>query len=169
MQRGISTQEAVVDKERLNYVIPADLEEQLGIYCDRTGRTNSDVVRQLMVEWVEGDRRLAAPATDHPSGRRTNLELTNVLRAALEVKIADGSHGTNAAVIAALLRPFLAHRVAPGETVTVRVALPTLVYDGLFVFCEKWNWSVADGLRILAENPGAFERLTNYALTKKEA
>lgn len=154
---------------RINYVIPDALDDQLAAYCERTSRSASDVVRQLVVEWVEGDRRLPAPARKHPIGRRTNVGLSDAVRAALEAKIAEEGHGTIAAVIAALLAPFLAHRAFQEETVPVRVRLPTEVHDKLFIVCERWNWSVADGLRLLAEKPGAFERLTEIALQEKEA
>lgn len=151
---------------RINYVIPDELDAQLAIYCERTGRSASDVVRQLIVEWVEGDRRLPAPAKKHPIGRRTNVGLSDAVRAALEAKIAEEGHGTVAAVVAALLAPFLAHRASPEETVTVRVELPAAVHYDLLIFCERWNWSVADGLRLLAESPGVFERLSKYALAQ---
>lgn len=153
---------------RINYVIPELLHDQLTAYCERTSRSATDVVRQLLVEWLEDDRQLPAPARNHPTGRRTNVGLSEPVRAALEAKIEEEGHGTVAAVVVALLGPFLAHRVAPAESVTVRVALPTEIYDKLFVFCEKWNWTVADGLRLLAERPGAFERLAEFALTKTE-
>jgi len=152
---------------RINYVIPGALDDQLIAYCERTSRSASDVVRQLIVEWVEGDRKLPALARAHPVGRRTNVGLSDAARAALEAKIEEEGHGTVAAVVAALLGPFLAHRAGAGGTTTVRVSLPEAVYTNLFIFCEKWNWSVADGLRLLAESPGAFERLAEIALQRE--
>ena len=155
-------------KPRLNFVIPDDLDDQLTGYCERTERSQSEVIRQVILEWLEGDRRLPAPAREHPAGRRTNMQLSHVLRAALEAKIGEEGHGTISAVIEALLRPFLAHRTNGGDgTTVVRVALPTQVHDELFIFCQSWGWSVADGLRLLAESPERFERLVRYALEKE--
>lgn len=153
--------------QRINYVIPDKLDDQLATYCSRTSRTGTDVVRQLIVEWLDGDRCLPAPAREHPTGRRTNVGLSDAVIAALETRIEEEGHGTVAAVVAALLAPFLAHRTATEETVTVRVGLSEEVHHKLFVFCEKWSWTVADGLKLLAENPGAFERLAEIALTRE--
>jgi len=153
---------------RINYVIPDELDDQLAAYCARTGRSGTDVVRQLVVEWLEGDRRLPSPARSHPIGRRTNVGLSDAARAALEAKIESEGHGTFAAVIAALLAPFLAHRASQEEAMPVRVRLSAEVYDKLFIFCERWNWTVADGLRLLAESPGAFERLSEIALARAQ-
>jgi len=155
-------------KPRLNFVIPEDLDDTLASYCEETGRSQSEVIRQVVLEWLDGDRRLPAPARVHPSGRRTNMQLSHVLRGALEAKIKEEGHGTISAVIEALLRSYVAHRGNGGDgTTIVRVALPTGVYDELFVFCQRWGWTVADGLKVLAESPERFERLVRYALEKE--
>lgn len=160
-----------MDRLRLNFVIPKDLDEALIAYQAQTGRTPSDVVRQLLVEWVEGDRRLPGPAREHPEGRRTQTTLSEPARAAVDARIAEEGHGTVAAVVAALLRPFLSHRVSrerPDE-VTVPVAVSADLEAKFAAFGERWNWTPADCFRLLAEDPSAFDRLLNYALARGEA
>ncbi len=125
------------DKARLNYVIPNDLEERLDVYCRQTGRTPTDVVRQLVCEWLEHDRHLEKAASEHPDGRRTNLLLTHQARTALEDRIIAEGHATVSAVVEALLRPFLASR-APGavETVTLRLPVPVDLYNDFATMCS---------------------------------
>lgn len=124
------------DKARLNYVIPNDLEARLDAYCGQTGRTPTDVVRQLVCEWLEHDRHLMEPASVHPDGRRTNLLLTHHARAELEARIAAEGHATVSAVVEALLRPFLASRASGvTETVTLRLPVPVNLYNDFANMC----------------------------------
>jgi len=155
-------------KPRLNFVIPEDLDDTLAAYCEETGRSQTEVIRQVVLEWLDGDRRLPAPAREHPAGRRTNMQLSHVLRGALEAKIKEEGHGTISAVIEALLRSYVAHRGNGGEgTDVVRVAISSEAHDRLFTFCQRWGWTVADGLKVLAEDPEIVERLARYALEKE--
>lgn len=160
-------------RHRLNFVIPNDLDEALIAYQSQTGRTPSDVVRQLLVEWVEGDRRLAGPAREHPEGRRTQTTLSEPARAAVNARITEEGHGTIAAVVAALLRPFLAHRVIRESAQERGVVVPVQVSADLehkfLIFGERWNWTPADCFRLLAEDPAAFDRLLTYALKQGSA
>jgi len=115
---------------RLNFVIAYETERLLGIYCDLTGRTHTDVVRQLVVEWVEGDRSLPDACRSHPEGRRTNIQLTTHSREALEARVAKEGHITLSAAIDTLLSAFLAARTpSSGDTVTIRLKLPLPAYD----------------------------------------
>ena len=156
-----------MERNRLNFVIPTDLDEALVAYQTQTGRTPSDVVRQLLVEWVEGGRRLPGPAREHPEGRRTQTTLSGPTRAAVDARITEEGHGTIAALVAALLRPFLANRViTAGTTVVIPVQVSADLEHKLLVFGERWHWTPADCLRLLAEDPTAFDRLLTYALAK---
>jgi predicted DNA-binding protein len=153
-------------KARLNFVIPNDLEESLDTYCKRTGRTSTDVVRQLVIEWLEGDRHLAEPATEHPSGRRTNLLLTHAAKDTLEARVASEKHATVSAVVEALLRPFLAARALPeSETITLRVPLPVDIYNDFAAMCSisgtTAEATLIEDIRLRVQN-------TRQAITTKE-
>jgi hypothetical protein len=119
----------MASRVRLNFVITEQTDQNLHTYCDLMGRTSSDVVRQLVVEWLEGDRSLPEPCRAHPEGRRTNLQLTTRAREALEARVAKDGHITISAAIEALLSRFLANRVPFGsDVVTVRLKLPLPTY-----------------------------------------
>lgn len=115
---------------RLNFVITEATDRQLVNYCASMGRTPSDVVRQLVIEWLEGDRHLPKPIREHPEGRRTNLQLTTRSREALEAKVRKEGHVSISGTINELLRRFLTCR-APmsGDTITVRLKLPLGTYN----------------------------------------
>ena len=162
-----------MERVKINFVIPDDLDDDLNAYHGRTGRTPSEVVRQILVEWLEGDRVLVGLAS-HPTGRRTQTSLSQAASAALEERIAQKGLGTVAGVTAALLRPFLANRVladapADGPTVVIPVEVSADLEHKFMVFGERWHWSPSDCLRLLAEDPTAFDRLLNYALARGEA
>lgn len=157
-----------MNRVKLNFVIPNDLDDDLVAYCGQTGRTPGDVVRQLLVEWLEGDRHLVGPVA-HPAGKRTQTSLSPAARAALVARIAREGLGTIAAVTAALLRPFLAHRARPtgsAERTMIPVTVSADLATKFLVFGERWNWSPSDCVRILAEDPTAFDRLLSYALAR---
>ena len=140
----------------------------LSAYCERTGRKTSSVVRQLAIEWLEGDRHLDAPALDHPSGRRTNIQVSHTVKEALDDRIWAEGHGTVSALIEALLSPFLAHRATRRkDAITVRVKVSADRYDAFAIFCGQRGWSVSDGLSRLVHDPEAIERLANVAIEKE--
>jgi hypothetical protein len=128
-----------MSKARLNFVIPDDLDHRLTAYCEAVNRTPTDVVRQLVLEWLEGDSSLPGPALVHPSGRRTNILLSHASREALETKISNEGHATTSAAVSMLLARFLAGRGpdSGAETVTVRVPLPVRLYNKFVQFCES--------------------------------
>ena len=123
----------MVDEQpvQLNYVIPEDLNHMLARYCEQNMTTPSLLIRQLILEYVEGDRSVTNP--EHPRGRRTTVVLPQRLLLAFESKVEALNHRTKAAVIAALLGDFLPNRIHSGETVRVELSVPTevfnLVYD----------------------------------------
>lgn len=126
-------------KGRLNFVISGGNDTKLESYCERTSRNEADVIRQLVSEWVEGDRKLKTPAKNHPTGKRTNIPLGYGTLAAIDEKVRVEKHATTAAVIDALLSDFLANRASDSteEKVTVHVALPVSVYTLLQAQCER--------------------------------
>ena len=156
-----------MERTKLNFVIPNDLDDDLTAYCDRTGRKPGEVVRQLLVEWLEGDRHLRGSVA-HPTGRRTQTSLSRVACVALEERIDREGLGTVAGVTAALLRPFLANRARPrepaGQVISVEVSAD--LEHKLLVFWERYAWTPSDCLRLLAEDPTALDRLLNIALTR---
>lgn len=133
-------------KGRLNFVIPDATDTRLEAYCERTGRDHADVIRQLVSEWIEGDRHLPKPATEHPTGRRTNIPLGYATLAALDERIRAEKHATASAAISALLDQFLANRVpnATEELVPVRVQLPVSDYTVLSAHCGKTGTTIAE-------------------------
>jgi len=124
-------------KGRLNFVIAEGNDARLETYCEHTSRNSSDVIRQLVSEWIEGDRKLKEPAKSHPTGQRTNIPLGYATLAAIDEKVRAEKHATVSAVINALLADFLANRAtdSPEEKVTVHVALPVSVYTLLSAQC----------------------------------
>lgn len=112
---------------QLNYVIPEELGNMLADYCEQNMTTPSLLIRQLILEYVEGDRVVSDPV--HPRGRRTTVVLPQRLLQAFESQIEDHKHGTKAAVIAALLGNFLPPRIDPGDKVRVELEIPTDVFN----------------------------------------
>ena len=105
---------------KLNYIIPEVLNDALLQYCEQTGRSASDVIRQLLSEFIDGDRKLSIPARESPNGIRSNMILPSNLLEALDHKLSAEGHGTRGGVIARLLYDFLEHRMGAvfGQIVT---------------------------------------------------
>jgi hypothetical protein len=132
---------------RLNFVLPTDLDADLAGYCAETGRKATGVIRQLVVEWLEGDLSLPERASEHPEGRRTNILLPPRVADALDARRASEGHVTRAAVIEALLRRFLVRRrSSSGDTLTVRVRLPVDLFNELATVCKAVGLSVEEAL-----------------------
>jgi hypothetical protein len=121
------------DKVRFNFVLSNEVESRLANYSDSTHRNTADVVRQVLIEWLDGDLVLHRPLADHPTGRRTNITLPNVVRNALEERVTKEGHVSLSAVVNALLGRFLAPRAASlgGDAVTVRLPVPLPLYQKL--------------------------------------
>ena len=134
----------IAGQGRLNFVIPEAIEQRLDVYCDRTGRTPTDVIRQLVSEALEGDRELPKAAAEHPAGRRTNIPLSYAALARLDEFVREGKHASAAAVIATLLGQFLANRVdmKADEVVIVHVPLPVSIYSALSAQCARGGMAI---------------------------
>lgn len=125
---------------RLNYTISEDLEKQLESYCELTGRSASDLVRQLICEVLEEDRTLPAAdkviAFDKASprrDRRTDMWVSPMTLSALDEKVETDGYPSKSAVIAFLLTEFLKNRSnhAAEEMVRVTTLIDRLTYTKL--------------------------------------
>lgn len=115
---------------QLNYVIPQDLDGLLTQYCEQNLVSPSALVRQLILEYLEGDREV--DAFDHPRGRRTTVALTENLLKTFETTVDIRGHKTKASVIAALLYEYLPNRIHSAETIRVDMELPVDVFNTIF-------------------------------------
>ena len=121
---------------RLNFVLPEDLDHALEDYQARTGRSPTEVIRHLVVEWLDGSLSLRERASKHPDGRRTNIQVRHTIRDALEARTALEGHATVSAVVEALLRRWLAARAPTGqETVTLPIRLPLDLANDYAALC----------------------------------
>jgi hypothetical protein len=100
-------------------------------------------VRQLILEYVEGDREIPPRISDRSPGHRTSLALKGRIMNALEDKIEAEGHLSKGAVIAYLLRQFLVRTPAnDSEMVDVTVQLPSGVYNDLANYCKARGLSM---------------------------
>jgi len=132
---------------RLNFVLPQDLDSKLLSYQERTGRSPSDVIRHLVVEWLDGSLTLRERASKHPDGRRTNILVRQNTAGALEARVASEGHATVSAVVAALLERWLTARAPTGEeTVTLPLRLPLDLANDFAALCTLKGVSPEDAL-----------------------
>lgn len=117
------------DNVRLNYTISETINEQLSSYCDLTGRTASDLVRQLVSEVLEHDRALPEPAVieeflqeSERRDKRTDMWMSARYLAALDSKLEEDGYPTKSGVIAYLLHDFLDTRANHAGTEMVRLS-----------------------------------------------
>ena len=110
---------------RLNFQVSEEAEERLSDYCSTSGRSTSDVVRQLLYEYVEGVRALTQDV-GALNGRRTNCTLPAALVEKLDVRVRQiGQGATKGMVISNLLENWSpdsagAYRVLKDLTVAVK-------------------------------------------------
>ena len=116
------------DNVRLNYTISEQIDEQLSSYCEITGRTASDLVRQLVSEALEDDRPLPPPAeidaflrNGDRRERRTDMWMSARYLSALDTKLEDEGYSGKSGVIAYLLHDFLNARGNHAGTEMVRI------------------------------------------------
>lgn len=117
----------------LNYSLPKDLSSRLDDYCERTGRTASEVVRQLVLEFVEGDRSIRSLdyEPDVESAARSSVRLRASTFKAFDQKVTDENLRSKGAVLACLLTAFLERLPRGPERVLVTVSLPVSVVQTL--------------------------------------
>lgn len=88
---------------RLNYQVTETAEKRLSDYCALSGRSASDVVRQLVCEYLDGARDLNAFMTPL-NGRRTNCTLPATVVDRLDACVSKiGQGATKGMVISNLL------------------------------------------------------------------
>ncbi len=125
---------------RLNYTISEQLETSLADYCELTGRSASDLVRQLICEVIEADRKLPAAAEVHTfdkasprRDRRTDMWVSSMALQTFDKLVEDGNYPSKSAVIAFLLTEFLKNRSnhAGEEMVRVTALIDRLTYTKL--------------------------------------
>lgn len=130
------------DNVRLNYTISDSINSQLTSYCELTGRTASDLVRQLVSEVLEFDRTLPEPSVideflkeSEPRGKRTDMWMSARYLAALDEKLEEDGYATKSGVIAYLLHDFLTTRANHAGTEMVR--LTTIVNRITYAALER--------------------------------
>lgn len=107
-----------------NYSLSASLASKLADVCERTERSASDIVRQLMLEFVEGDRQVLLSDGDDERTVRSSLRLRRTTLKAFEAEVAARGHPGKAVVLEALLRAFLDRSPKVVERVQVTLSLP---------------------------------------------
>jgi hypothetical protein len=125
-------EKTMINATKLNYVLPEFLDEALTKYCEQTGRSASDVIRQLLSEFIDGDTKLSTPPRDTTNGVRSNMMLPSRTLDALDQKLAQGNHGTRGGVISRLLSDFLEHRLGSIFDETVTLSIERDLYTKLF-------------------------------------
>lgn len=130
----------MADSVRLNYTISEELERSLTDYCELTGRSASDLVRQLICEVLEEDRELPPAARviafDKSSPRRerrTDMWVSQQTLSAFDEKLDADGYPSKSAVIAYLLTEFLKNRAnhTGEEMVRVTTLIDRLTYTKL--------------------------------------
>lgn len=128
---------------RLNYSVPEDLAERLDAYCKSSCRSASSVVRQLLLEYLEGDRQLPPRVSERGNGHRTSMSLKRRIVSALEERVEEEGHFSKGAVIAHLLRQLLARAPEKSEEeVPVLVKLPAGLHRTLEEYAARNDTSV---------------------------
>lgn len=116
------------DNVRLNYTISDATGDSLANYCELTGRTASDLVRQIICEVLEEDRKLPPPSAiatylkaNSRRDRRTDMWISSVSLTALDAKLEQEGHQSKSAVISFLIDDFLHTRANHAAQEMVRV------------------------------------------------
>jgi len=130
------------DSVRLNYTISESINRQMSSYCELTGRTASDLVRQLVSETLEFDRPLPASEAiiqfikdGDRRERRTDMWMSARHLSALDEMLDDLGYPSKSSVIAYLLNDFLNARAnhAGDEMVRISLFVDRLTYAKLLV------------------------------------
>lgn len=113
---------------RLNYAISKETEKNLSSYCELTGRTASDVVRQLICEVIDGDIKLPAPnvvaerdRTGPRRERRTDMWLAPKIFDWFGKMLEEKGYPAKSAVIACMLDDFLRGRTEELASEPIRI------------------------------------------------
>jgi metal-responsive CopG/Arc/MetJ family transcriptional regulator len=129
---------------KLNYAVPKVLDDALSNYCEQTGRTASDVIRQLLAEYIEGERTLSTSPKTFGIGIRSNMILPKTLKDLLDSKIAADGEASRGAVIVRLLYDFLEHKIGVELNETVTLSMGRELYNKLYEKAQKTGKSVEE-------------------------
>lgn len=129
---------------KLNYAVPKVLDDALSDYSEQTGRTASDVIRQLLAEYIDGDRKLSSPPRAVSNGIRSNMILPSKLLDLLDAKIAADGDGTRGTVIVRLLYDFLENRIGLELSETLTITVERATYKKLYDKAQKSGKTVED-------------------------
>lgn len=149
------------DNVRLNYTISESIDDQMSSYCELTGRTASDLVRQLVSEVLENDRRLPSPEAisaflkeGEARDRRTDMWMSARYLAALDEKLEDEEYPSKSGVIAYLLHEFLNARANHAGTEMVRLTtlVDRLTFTKLALAAERRQMKVETLVSDLCKN-----------------
>jgi len=132
---------------RLNFQITTEAETRISDYCKTTGRSASDIVRQLVSEYLDGFRELG-PNVPALNGRRTNCTLPPRMVTKLDMRVrAIGPGASKGLVISNLLEDWkpdnvvasrllanlvgaIRHRGGPDNSVYQRALTDAEIYLG---------------------------------------
>lgn len=113
---------------RLNYAISKETEKNLSSYCELTGRTASDVVRQLICEVIDGDIKLPPPSVVAERDRlgprrerRTDMWLAPKIFDWFGKMLDEKKYPAKSAVISCMLDDFLRGRTEELASEPIRI------------------------------------------------
>lgn len=112
-----------------NFALSHEMAKRLDAYCDTTGRNESDVVRQLILEFLEGDREVdpVGVAAMVSNETRSSVLLRPATLKAFDTKVESDGLASKSATLSYLLDAFLKRSKQQEERVYVSVPLPTSV------------------------------------------
>ena len=138
---------------RLNYTISNSIDDLLSGYCEVTGRSASDLVRQLVCEVLEDDRQLPPPEEisafvreGDRRDRRTDMWMSSQSLVAFDEKLGENGYPGKSSVIAYLLNEFLSTRANHAGTEMVRIApfIDRLTFTDLAKVADSRQQSVEE-------------------------
>jgi hypothetical protein len=138
---------------RLNYTISNSIDDLLSGYCEVTGRSASDLVRQLVCEVLEDDRQLPPPKDiavfvrdGDRQDRRTDMWMSSHSLAAFDEKLSEHGYPSKSSVISFLLNEFLSARANHAGTEMMRIApfIDRLTFTELAIVASDRQQSVEE-------------------------
>jgi len=115
-----------MSRVRLNFVIGSAVEDRLGRYCAVTGRRMAGVVRQVVMELLDGDLPFPSSGEEEESARRTSVLLEEMVLARLD-ETARAHHVTKARLVGGLIESFLGRRAVKSDVSEYRAVLEEMV------------------------------------------
>jgi hypothetical protein len=113
-------------KVRLNYAVSDQVAALLEDYCLETGRKATDVVRQVVTDYISLETALPTVAAESGNSR-ADVWLHTSVADAFEKRYQVENHPTKSALISYLLSDFLSTRVSNDPTISYVVSIPRSV------------------------------------------